>query len=691
MAAKFIQLLVPVSQGVDQGLSSARLLVSHGVDVIVLEAVDRVGGRTLTMHPPDDDPSVPKFGWADLGASYVGPSQNHILRLCKELGLGTYLCSDKQDFIHYSKGRQFCYQTTWPNLWWSNPLAYLEVVYMCRLMDNMSKEIPLDKPWKAPRAKEWDKLTVQDFLCRHCWTKYGRQFCYQTTWPNLWWSNPLAYLEVVYMCRLMDNMSKEIPLDKPWKAPRAKEWDKLTVQDFLCRHCWTKDGVEFLLAMCNCNNTADGHEMSLLYYLWYMSQGGGLLKLWSVKGGAQERKIASKKGRVNKNSAYPISPTGRASRKGRPHTITTVQHLRAMILVLHFAATHHHLSQEHGRREQQRVHLNQPVVKINYSTKGVCVQTLDGTEFTGTHLILALPPSLQMKIHFDPPLSSRRYGLLQRSPMGLVLKCIIFFNHPFWAEKDTPVPHGLVLLTPHICTPDFPPTPAHKVMLGMGLCQLENGRDTEKDLSYNGLVTCNDDIEVVGLAAEDFKPGVQLAGMICFMYGDQALRMANLTEEERKKKVCQALYNFYKTHAALKPVHYMDKIWSQDTYVGGGYTCYYPPGVLSKYGPAIRESIGGCIFLAGTETALQWTGYMSGAVEAGERAAREVLYSCGKISSSDVYVEEPEFVEVPIQPLEQSLLERFIPSIGFLLAVLAAIIAFALFFSSYQGQWRQYF
>ncbi|CAG2065188.1 unnamed protein product, partial [Timema podura] len=124
----------------------------------------------------------------------------------------------------------------------------------------------------------------------------GRQFCYQTTWPNLWWSNPLAYLEVVYMCRLMDNMSKEIPLDKPWKAPRAKEWDKLTVQDFLCRHCWTKDGVEFLLSMCNCNNTADGHEMSLLYYLWYMRQGGGLLNLWSVTGGAQERKISTRLG-----------------------------------------------------------------------------------------------------------------------------------------------------------------------------------------------------------------------------------------------------------------------------------------------------------------------------------------------------------------------------------------------------------
>ncbi|CAG2063654.1 unnamed protein product, partial [Timema podura] len=182
----------------------------------------------------------------------------------------------------------------------------------------------------------------------------GRQFCYQTTWPNLWWSNPLAYLEVVYMCRLMDNMSKEIPLDKPWKAPRAKEWDKLTVQDFLCRHCWTKDGVEFLLALCSNNNTADGYEMSLLYYLWYMCQGGGLLNLWRVKGGAQERKIIGGSQQVCLKMAEQLT---------------------------------------------ERVHLNQPVVKINYSTKGVCVQTLDGTEFTGTHLILALPPSLQQQLN----------------------------------------------------------------------------------------------------------------------------------------------------------------------------------------------------------------------------------------------------------------------------------------------------
>jgi len=75
----------------------------------------------------------------------------------------------------------------------------------------------------------------------------------------------------------------------------------------------------------------------------------------------------------------------------------------------------------------------------------------------------------------------------------------------------------------------------------------------------------------------------------------------------------------------------VDKLWIEEPYIGGCYTTYYPPGVLSRYGPAIREPIGSRIYIAGTETAVEWTGYMSGAIEAGERAAREVcslLYVC---------------------------------------------------------------
>jgi monoamine oxidase len=46
--------------------------------------------------------------------------------------------------------------------------------------------------------------------------------------------------------------------------------------------------------------------------------------------------------------------------------------------------------------------------------------------------------------------------------------------------------------------------------------------------------------------------------------------------------------------------------------------------VLTAYGPAIRAPIGP-IHWAGTETATVWNGYMDGAIQSGERAARELL------------------------------------------------------------------
>ena len=45
---------------------------------------------------------------------------------------------------------------------------------------------------------------------------------------------------------------------------------------------------------------------------------------------------------------------------------------------------------------------------------------------------------------------------------------------------------------------------------------------------------------------------------------------------------------------------------------------------LTSTGATLRQP-DGRIHFAGTETAVEWTGYLEGALESGERAAREVL------------------------------------------------------------------
>ena len=75
---------------------------------------------------------------------------------------------------------------------------------------------------------------------------------------------------------------------------------------------------------------------------------------------------------------------------------------------------------------------------------------------------------------------------------------------------------------------------------------------------------------------------------------------------------------------AAQPVGYFDQDWTAETWTGGCSAGYAVPGALSHFGAAQRAPVGR-IHWAGSETAREWFGYMEGALESGERAAREVI------------------------------------------------------------------
>src|SRR3989440_7066494 len=76
------------------GLMAARQLAAAGKSVIVLEARNRVGGRTLNHDIGDGKVT-------ELGAQFVGPTQDHILKLMDDLSIGKYDTYDTGLNVYY--------------------------------------------------------------------------------------------------------------------------------------------------------------------------------------------------------------------------------------------------------------------------------------------------------------------------------------------------------------------------------------------------------------------------------------------------------------------------------------------------------------------------------------------------------------------------------------------------------------
>ncbi|XP_024919440.1 amine oxidase [flavin-containing] isoform X2 [Cynoglossus semilaevis] len=474
------------------GLSAAKLLKSHGLNPVVLEARDRVGGRTFTVQNKESK-------WVDLGGAYVGPTQNRILRLAREYDVKTYKVNEKENLVHYVNGKSYPFKGSFPPFW--NPLVLLD-------------------------------------------------------FNNLW--------------RTMDQMGKEIPREAPWRAPHAEEWDKMSMQQLFEKICWTRTVRRFATLFINVNVTSEPHEVSALWFLWYVKQCGGTMRIFSTTNGGQERKFVGGSGQISQCMAKELG---------------------------------------------DRVKLQSAVYSIDQTGELVAVETLSKHIYKAKYVIIATPPGLNLKMHFNPELPPLRNQLIHRVPMGSVIKCMVYYKENFWRKKG-----------------------------------------------YCGSMVIEEEGAPIGLTLDDTKPDGTVPAIMGFILARKCRKLCDLTKEERLKRICEIYSKVLCSEEALHPVHYEEKNWCEEEYSGGCYTAYFPPGILTQFGRVLREPVGR-LYFAGTETASEWSGYMEGAVQAGERAAREVMCVMGKIPQSQIWQSEPPCEEVPAFPFITTFWERNLPSV----------------------------
>lgn len=218
------------------------------------------------------------------------------------------------------------------------------------------------------------------------------------------------------------------------------------------------------------------------------------------------------------------------------------------------------------------VALRAPVERIVQRDGEVVVHSGRGV-VRAKRVVVAAPPPLVLDIDWFPRLPTRRLQLLRRMDMGQLMKCDAVYETPFWREAG---------------------------LNGFGINDSGAARAVFDNSPKNG------------------RPGVLLA----FVGGSTWREYGVLSRAERRQAVLEGFAAMF-GEQALHPVDYVEHDWTKEQWTRGGPTAIYSPGTMVELGAAIRKPFGR-VHWAGTETSTYWTGYMDGAVRAGERAAIEV-------------------------------------------------------------------
>src|SRR6478609_11048683 len=148
------------------GLAAARRLVALGHEVVVLEARDRVGGRTEGGATADGTP-------VELGGQWIGPTQNRMYELIQELGLETFPTYNDGQLVIRLGGKQSrmgSQRGAVPKL---NPFALIDLAQGLARFTKLSSTISLDEPWASADARRLDGQTFETWIQRNLRTSTG--------------------------------------------------------------------------------------------------------------------------------------------------------------------------------------------------------------------------------------------------------------------------------------------------------------------------------------------------------------------------------------------------------------------------------------------------------------------------------------------------------------------------------------
>ncbi|KAJ5539646.1 flavin-containing amine oxidase [Penicillium frequentans] len=230
--------------------------------------------------------------------------------------------------------------------------------------------------------------------------------------------------------------------------------------------------------------------------------------------------------------------------------------------------------------------LSTPATHIEQcSETGVCrVHSAHESVFSAKKVILSVATPLYSTIKFSPPLPAEKQHLSQGNFLGYYSKVIFVFENSWW-----------------------------------------------RTAGFSGEMKAQDQGPIL-FSVDTSIPDDDQWSISCFIVGGRGVEWSKLSQKERYSSAWNQLRSAFENVdldsgriEVPQPINTLEFEWTKQDFFHGGPCPASPPGLLlSVDGDALRKPFQNIHFV-GTETSLEWKGYMEGAIRSGNRGGAEVI------------------------------------------------------------------